>query len=106
MATLIEVILSDAMKLLVVILGLIYAGLVFTGYITEGPHYQPRLHWTEPARSGERLLVWTGIKILHAFLRLFRSACNQLFTASAEVGLWVVDKSGRDIQRKVHSRFL
>ncbi len=106
MAMLTQVVAWDAMKLLVAILGLFYAGLVFTGYVTEGPHYQPRLRWTEPARSGERLLVWTGIKILDAILRLVRSTCNQLFAASAEVGFWVVDKSGPDIQRKIHSRFL
>lgn len=101
-----QVIVWDALKLLVGLLGLLYAALVLTSYVTEGPHYQPRLRLAEPFRSGERLLVWTGIKVMEGFLKLFRSIFDQLFVASAEVGFWVVDKSGPKAQRKVRSKFL
>ncbi|HLI30521.1 MAG TPA: hypothetical protein VKV79_05405 [Terriglobia bacterium] len=99
-------VLGDAVKLLILVLGLVYAALVFAGYVTEGPHYQPRFHLEEPARSGERLLVWTGIKLLVALVRLCRSLFNQLLTASGEVGFWIVNKSGPKVQREVRSRFL
>lgn len=101
-----DIVIRDAAKLLVIVLALIYGGLVIAGYITEGPRYQPRFHLDEPARSGERLLLWTGIKVLDAVLRFLRSLMNQLFTASAEVGFWFIDKSGPKLQRKVRNRFI
>jgi len=104
--TVVQVVFWDAVKLLFLVLGLVYAALVFAGYVTEGPHYHPRFHLAEPARSGERLLIWTGIKILDAAIHLFRSILNQLLTASSEVGFWVVNKSGPKVQREVRSRFL
>jgi hypothetical protein len=96
----------DSVKLLVAFLALLYAGLVLMAYATEGVHYKPRLRWTEPARSGERLLVWSGVKLLDAFLRLTRSTFDQLFLASAEIGLWLADRSGTEVRRKVRSKFL
>lgn len=106
MTTITQVVLWDGLKLLVGMLVLLYAALVLTGYVAEGSHYQPRLQVAEPFRSGERLLVWTGIRIMDTFLRLFRFFFNQLVVASAEVGFWVVDRSGPKAQRKVRSRFL
>ena len=96
----------DALKLLVALLGLVYAGLVFTAYELEGPRYQPRFQLTRPGRSGQRLLIWTGVKILNALLRVIWLMLNQLFAASAEVGEWAVAKSSPEVQRKVRSRFL
>jgi hypothetical protein len=101
-----EGVLRDSVKVLVAIVALLYAGLVLMAYATEGLRYQPRLRWTEPARSGERLLVWTGVKLLDAVLRLMRSMFNQLFLASAEIGLWLTDRSGTEVRRKVRSKFL
>jgi hypothetical protein len=96
----------DSVRALGVVLGLLYAGLVLMAYATEGLRYQPRFRWTEPARSGERLLVWTGVKLLDAFFRIMRSMFNQLFLASAEIGLWLTDRSGNEVRRKVRSKFL
>ena len=93
-------------KLLVAAGALLYVGLVLTAYVTEGTHYRPRLHWSEPMRSGERLLVWAGVKLLVAFLRLMRSVFNQLFQASAEIGIWLTDRSGTEVRRRVRSKFL
>lgn len=94
------------LKLLTAVIALVYAGLVLTAYQIEGPHYQPRLELFKPARSGERLLVWTGVKLLDVMVRLGGSVFNQLFAASADVGAWVVEKSGPEVQRKVRARFL
>jgi hypothetical protein len=102
----VQTVVRDSVRALVAVLALLYAGLVLMAYATEGLHYQPRFRWTEPARSGERLLVWTGVKLLDAFLRLTRSMFNQLFLASAEIGLWLTDRSGNEVRRKVRSKFL
>ncbi len=104
--TLLQIIFWDLVKLGVVMLGFLYAGLVLAGYITEGPRFQPRLNLSAPARSGERLLIWTGIKILDWACRIARSTLDELFTASAEVASWCVDKSSPAVQRKVRSRFI
>jgi hypothetical protein len=96
----------DGLKMLIWALALIYAGLVFTAYEIEGRHYQPQLQLTKPARSGERLLIWTGVRILDTLLRIARSTFDQLFAASAEVGDWAIEKSGPAVQRKVRSKFL
>jgi hypothetical protein len=101
-----QTILWASAKLVAVFLTLVYLGMVWTAYAAEGTRYQPRLRWRAPARSGERLLVWTGVKIVSGVLRFSRSLFNQLFAASAEVGLWVADKSGPEVQRKVRSKFL
>jgi hypothetical protein len=106
MTTSVQDLVRDSVKLLVAILALLYAGLVLMAYATEGLRYKPRLRWSEPARSGERLLVWTGVKLLDAFLRLMRSMFDQLFLASAEIGLWLADRSGTEVRRKVRSKFL
>ena len=93
-------------KLLIVGLGLLYAGLVLMSYKTEGRHYQPRLRLAEPARSGERLLVWGGVKALDASVRASRAVLDTLYDASAEVGGWVISMSSPETQNKVRSRFL
>ncbi|MGH9437549.1 MAG: hypothetical protein ACRD22_06540 [Terriglobia bacterium] len=101
-----QVMLLDGVKLFVLVAGVFYAALVVAGYATEGPHYQARFHFAEPARSGERLLLWTGIKILEAAISLLRLVFNQLFIASGELALWAINKSSPRVQREVHSRFL
>jgi hypothetical protein len=106
MTAVFQTVVRDSMRVLVGVLLLLYAVVVLTAYATEGLRYQPRFRWTEPARSGERLLVWTGVKLLDGFLRLTRSMFNQLFLASAEIGLWLTDRSGNEVRRKVRSRFL
>ncbi|MGH9446545.1 MAG: hypothetical protein ACRD3O_12570 [Terriglobia bacterium] len=106
MGLIVHIIMWDAVKVLIALMALVYLGLVLTGYTSEGPRYQPRLSWAEPGRSGERLLVWIGIKGLYTLLRMARSMFNQLFMASADIGFWFVNKSTSEVQRKVRSRFL
>lgn len=106
MVSITHIIVLAAVKLLLVFAGLIYAGLVVTAYEIEGPHYRPRIQLAKPARSGERLLVWAGVKLLHTLIRFSRSVFNELVVASGDVGSWVVDRSSPSVQRKVRSRFL
>lgn len=96
----------DVVKLMAGILALIYAILVYAAYEMEGARFQPRFQLTKPGRSGERLLIWTGVRIVDAVLRSMKAILNQLFAASAEVGEWAVEKSSPAVQRKVRSRFL
>jgi hypothetical protein len=95
-----------AARIVVLVAGLIYTGLVLTGYATEGPHYQPRLSVWDPIGSALRLLIWSGVRILHIFLTLLRLILDQLFAASGEVAAWTVERSSPDIQRKLRQRFL
>lgn len=104
--TMVQLAFWEAVKLVLLMCGLLYISLVIAGYVMEGPRYHPRFRLAEPARSGERLLIWTGIKILHAVIRFFQFILNLLFTASAEVGLWIINKSGPKVQREVRSHFL
>lgn len=99
-------VLWDVVKLMAGILALIYAILVYAAYEMDGARYQARLQLTRPARSGERLLIWTGVRIVVVAVRFAKSILNQLFAASAEVGEWAVEKSSPAVQRKVRSKFL
>ena len=101
-----QVVFWDGLKLLVALAVLIYAALIVSAYEIEGKHYQPRFQLTKPARSGETLLIWTGVRILDVIVRASRAALNQMFAASADVGDWVVGKSSPSVQRRVRSKFL
>lgn len=96
----------DVVKLMASLLVLVYAILVYAAYEMEGARFQARFQLTKPARSGERLLIWTGVRVVDAVLRSMKAILNQLFAASAEVGEWAVEKSSPAVQRKVRSRFL
>ncbi|HUY12828.1 MAG TPA: hypothetical protein VMX16_04245 [Terriglobia bacterium] len=103
---LVQMILWIAVKIAIAAIGLIYAGLVLTSYSLEGRRFQPRLKLTEPARSGERLLVWWGVKLVDFLVRSGQAIARVLYDASAEVVTWVIDNSSPEIRQKVRSRFL
>jgi hypothetical protein len=83
----------------------VYAGLVALGYATEGPEYHFSFNLRSPLRSTERLLVGLGVRITGAIVRLGKSALENLFEASAEVGEWFVRRNP-SLQEHVRSRFL
>lgn len=101
-----HLLLWDMVKLIAALLAFVYLILVYAAYEVEGARYQAHFELTRPARSGERLLIWTGVRVVDASLRFGKSILNQLFAASAEVGEWAVEKSSPSVQRKVRSRFL
>ncbi len=101
-----QMILWFAVKVAIAAVGLIYAGLVLTSYSLEGRRFQPRLRISEPARSGERLLVWWGVRLVDFLVRFGQAIAQVLFDASAEVMTWVIDNSSQEIRQKVRSRFL
>lgn len=106
MASLIGILFWATLKLLLVASALLYAGLVLMAYRTDGPRYQLRLDWLDPARSAERLLVWLGVKVVAAVLRAGRSALEILSEAAAEVGEWFIRRRGGQAEALYRSRFL
>ena len=94
-----------AIKLVVVAGVLLYSFLVFASYASD-PRHSPRLDLTVPGRSAQHLLVWLGVKAVSAIVRSGSSVLDLLYDASADVGGWVVDKSGRRMRESVRSRFL
>jgi hypothetical protein len=86
--------------------GIIYLGLVLMTYTIFGPSYQLVLDIEAPVRSIERLLIWIGVRILHAGVRILRASLDLLSDASAEVGDWFVRRAGRNVQAAYRSRFL
>jgi len=91
---------------LLVLLGLVYVGLVLMTYAIFGPSYRLALDAEAPVRSTERLLIWLGVKVLHAGVRIFRASLDLLSETSAEVGDWFLRRAGRDVQAAYRSRFL
>ena len=85
--------------------GALYAGMVLMRYRTDGPHYRLSFELRDPARSVQHLLVWLGVKVLEACLRIARAILNILLEASAEVGEWFIRHSPA-VQESVRSRFL
>jgi hypothetical protein len=86
--------------------GIIYLGLVLMTYTIFGPSYRLILDIEAPVRSIERLLIWIGVRILHAGVRILRASLDLLSDASAEVGDWFVRRAGRNVQAAYRSRFL
>jgi hypothetical protein len=95
-----------SVKIAIAAIGLIYAGMVLTRYSLEGRRYQARLKLSEPTRSGERLLIWSGVQLIDLMVRAGRALADVLYDASAEVMNWVLDNSSQGIRHKVRSRFL
>jgi hypothetical protein len=106
MPALITVVLAGVVKLLLVAGGAVYAGLVLMSYRTDGPRSALRLELSGPARSAQRLLVWLGVKVVAAVIRIARGLFNTLSETSAEVGEWYIRRRDPEVQAAVRSRFM
>jgi hypothetical protein len=85
--------------------GAVYAGMVLMRFRTDRPHYRLSFDPRDPARSVEHLLVWLGVKVLEACLRIATAILNALLEASAEVGERFI-RLIPAVQESVRSRFL
>ena len=81
---------TGVIKLLLVGIAVLYAGLVLIVWRTEGIHDRVPFDWKDPARSGERLLVWIGVRGISAVLQGLEGALEILEEASADVGDWLL----------------
>jgi hypothetical protein len=95
-----------AAKVLLIAAGVLYVSLVVATYAKEGPSFQLRLEFSDPARSAERLLIWMGVRVTAMMARALRWVLELLYEASADVGAWVVSKSDSQVRARVGSRFL
>jgi len=72
----------------------LYAGFVLTALRHKGTHDQARFDWADPARSGERLLVWVGVRVISAVSHGLKATLDILEDASADVGEWLLHHRG------------
>ena len=86
--------------------GALYAGLVLMTYVVFGPAYRLQLDPQAPVVSGERLLVWIGVKTLYLVIRSLKATLNLLSDTSAEVGDWLVRRTSEEVQAAYRSRVL
>jgi len=105
MVTYLSLVLSRWVTLLAIVAGAIYAGMVLMSYHTDGPHYRLSFDLRDPVRSVRHLMVWLGVKVFDACLRVARAIFNMLLEASAEVGEWFIRRSPTVLQI-MRSRFL
>jgi len=96
----------DGLKLAVILTVVLYTGMVFMMYSTEGPLYRLKLDPTRPARSVELLAVWLGVRTIAAAAHAARAVYDTLAETSADVGEWFIRRQGPDAEAKFHSRFL
>jgi hypothetical protein len=105
MVTYLSILFGHLCKLLAIAAGAIYAGMVLMRYRTDRPHFRLSFQLRDPARSVQHLVVWLGVKVFDACLRLVGAILNMLLEASAEVGEWFLRRSPT-VQQSVRSRFL
>jgi hypothetical protein len=105
MVLMLKMLFWGALKLLLVAFVALYVALVLMTYRAEGPSYGLELDPRDPARSAQHLLVWLGVRALGIIIRVGRSAFETLYEASAEVGEWVISRSGSEVQAAFRSRF-
>jgi hypothetical protein len=65
-----------------------YAVFVLISYLTEGSRPRPQVDLRYPARSGQHLAVWLGVKLLALVVQAVALVLAMLSEASAEVGDW------------------
>jgi hypothetical protein len=105
MVTYLNVVSGHLLTWLAFAAGAVYAGMVLMRFRTDRPHYRLSFDSRDPARSVEHLLVWLGVKVLEACLRIARAILNALLEASAEVGERFI-RLIPAVQESVRSRFL
>jgi hypothetical protein len=84
----------------------LYSGMVLTNYVVRGSDYHVRFDFGEPAWSMKQLLVWCGVRVLAAIVRMLGLALDQLIQASADVGEWFISRRSERVQAEFRSRFL
>ena len=101
-----QMLVAAVLKLGLIASAVFYTFLLMTTYAKEGRDYRLYLEPGDSARSVQRLLIWVGIKVTTAIRRGFRLVLELLYDASADVGTWVVSKSGAEVRARFRSRFL
>lgn len=95
-----------ALDFLALALLALYSVLVGVGYLTEGPRYQFKFDARYPVYSTQRLLVGLGVRLTARMLHLAQVLLSPLYEASAEVGVWVAQRTSPETQARFRSRFI
>ena len=88
-----SVVFGALLKIVLVAIETLYAGMVLMKYHSDGPHYRLNLDYRDPARSAQHLAVWLGVKVLEVGIRVVMVLFTMLTEASAEVAEWAMDLS-------------
>jgi hypothetical protein len=70
--------------------GVLYAIEVLWIYAKCGENYRPELHRANKIQFIEQLLIWAGVVLIEALVRLSRPVLNMLTEASADLGEWAL----------------
>lgn len=82
-----------AFKLFLEVAVILYAGLVLIALKSNQPP-QLSFDWNDPARSGERILIWTGVMAFGFVWRELKAVLDILEDTSADVGEWLLHRRG------------
>jgi hypothetical protein len=77
-------------KLFVIGVILLYAGMVAVTLRARGTHCRVQHNWHDPTHTAESVLVWVGVRIASQTLRLLKASLDMLEEASADVGEWIL----------------
>jgi len=92
------------LKLLLLAIVLFYAGLVTVVYFTKGLRYGPPFDWRDPTRAVENLLIWAGVKLLSAIVRVAKPVYEMFSDTAAELGMWLLGNRSAKVVTAVWSR--
>ncbi len=85
-----EMLVWEALKLLLVAFSFFYASMVLISYRLNGPHYPLQFDRRDPGRSAESLAIWLGIQLVRVVVRVSKPVVDVLLDVSAELGEWVI----------------
>lgn len=85
----------EALKLALLLLGILYAVSVVVVYAHTGSDYHFKPEPEDWVRSLERLFLWLGVKVAGLAVALGKRAVDYFSEPSAEVGDWLISKSPR-----------
>jgi hypothetical protein len=105
MVTYLSIVFGHLLTWLGVAAAALYAAMVVMRYRTDGPHYRLSFQLRDPARSVLHLVVWLGVRVFNACLRVANAILNMLLEASAEIGEWFIRLSPA-VRESIRSRFL
>jgi len=92
------------LKLALLTVVVLYAGLVLMSYGTDGSRERPRFDLRDPATSAERILTWLGVVTLAWCVRGAARTFAMLTEESAVVGEWFLRRHAPETLASFHTR--
>jgi len=95
---------TGLLKLALLTVAVLYAGLVLMSYGTDGSRQRPRIDFRDPVTSAERLFTWLGVVVLAWSVRSAARTLAMLSETSAVVGEWFLRRHAPETVAPVHAR--